>query len=177
MKPHKLLLFAIACTWTLGALAQYEWIDKDGRRVFSDRPPPMDVPAAKILQQPRALERPASINIPAADGGAASAAPQPAAPAAGAPAVTGKDKQLEEEKAKAEAAEAAKKQAEDKARAEKDAQARAENCASARRTVQTLQPGRLVGSTNAKGERTYMDDATRAAELRRAQGVIQTDCK
>ena len=38
MKMHKLLLLAVACTWALGAAAQWQWIDKDGRKVFSDRP-------------------------------------------------------------------------------------------------------------------------------------------
>jgi hypothetical protein len=30
---------------------------------------------------------------------------------------------------------------------------------------------------NAQGERGYMDDATRAAELRRADEVIASDCR
>ena len=52
MKMHKLLLLAVACTWALGAAAQWQWIDKDGRKVFSDRPPPAEVPAKSILKQP-----------------------------------------------------------------------------------------------------------------------------
>ena len=44
MKPHKLLLLALACTWATGAFAQWQWLDKDGRKVFSDRPPPSEVP-------------------------------------------------------------------------------------------------------------------------------------
>lgn len=181
MKPLKPFLTALACTWALGAVAQYQWVDKDGRKVFSDRPPPMDVPESKILKQPATLvpARPAATAAPAAgsgeDGGAARAQQTPVA--RDTPAVTGKDKQLEAEKAKAEAAEASRKQAEEKARADQEAKARAENCARARQNVATLQPGRLVGTTNAQGERGYMDDATRVTELRRAQAIVQSDCK
>jgi hypothetical protein len=35
----------------------------------------------------------------------------------------------------------------------------------------------LVAHTNAKGERSYMDDATREAELRRADDIIAADCQ
>ncbi|MBF9265764.1 DUF4124 domain-containing protein, partial [Paracidovorax cattleyae] len=52
MKFHRLLVLACACSWALGASAQWQWIDKDGRKVFSDRPPPTDVPARNILKQP-----------------------------------------------------------------------------------------------------------------------------
>ena len=168
MKPHKLLLLTVACTWALGASAQWQWLDKDGRKVFSDRPPPSEVPEKNILKQPHISSR-----------------PRPAAPPVGAEAnadtpVTaqatpgqGKDKQLEENKAKAEAAEAAKKKAEQ----ERVAKARADNCARARLNKVQLAPGRLVAHTNAKGERSYMDDATREAELRRADDIIAADCQ
>jgi hypothetical protein len=34
-----------------------------------------------------------------------------------------------------------------------------------------------VSHTNANGERSFMDDATRAAELSRADAVIASDCQ
>jgi hypothetical protein len=34
-----------------------------------------------------------------------------------------------------------------------------------------------VATTNAKGEREIMDDAGRAAESQRLQGIIDRDCK
>ena len=187
MKPHKLLSLALACFWAMGAFAQYQWVDKDGRKVFSDRPPPLEVPQKNILKEPRPL--PAARTAPAAAAPAA-AAPAAAAPADAAadaagtapaqatpPATSGKDKALEEQKTKAEAQEAAKKKAEEAAKAAQAAKARADNCARARKTAQALQPGRLVGTTNAQGERGYMDDTTRAAELKRAEQIIQSDCK
>jgi hypothetical protein len=168
MRSRKLLLLAIACTWAMGASAQWQWVDKDGRKVFSDRPPPQDVPEKNILKQPHTLGRTA----PAAAPASAAAAPA-SAPAAAAPQVSGKDKQLEDNKAKADAAEAAKKKAEE----DRMARARADNCARAKRATAALAPGQLVGHVNAQGERGYMDDATRAAELRRADEVIASDCR
>ena len=50
MKSLRLLLLAAACAMPALALAQWQWIDKDGRKVFSDRPPPADVPESKILK-------------------------------------------------------------------------------------------------------------------------------
>jgi hypothetical protein len=35
----------------------------------------------------------------------------------------------------------------------------------------------LIKHTNAKGEQVFMDDASRAAERKRAQAVIDSDCK
>ena len=179
MTLHRLFLLALACTWAAAATAQYQWVDKDGRKVFSDRPPPMDVPQKNILKEPRALAPAHAATMAAAP--AASATGDETAPAAkadsGAASASGKDKALEEAKAKAEEQEKAKKKAEEEAKAKKDAQTRAENCQRARQAKTTLEPGRLVATTNAKGERSYMDDATRAAELQRAEQIIQRDCK
>ena len=85
---------------------------------------------------------------------------------------SGKDKELEEKKAQAEAAEAAKKKAED----EKIAKAKADNCTRARQAKATFESGRLITHSNAKGERVFLDDATRAAESKRIDGIIATDC-
>ncbi|WP_353365312.1 DUF4124 domain-containing protein [Acidovorax sp. FG27] len=179
MTKHKLVLLAVACTWALGASAQWQWVDKDGRKVFSDRPPPAETPQANILQQPRGTSRTPAPAAPAAaaaqDGGAAVSQPagapsgQAAAPA---PRPAGKDEALEKKKAEAEAAEAARKKAE----AERVAKARADNCARARQAKATLNSGQLLSHTNAQGERGFMDDATRAAETQRADSVIASDC-
>ena len=177
MKLHKLLSLALACFWAMGAFAQYQWVDKEGRKVFSDRPPPLEVPQKNILKEPRAISAARTAPAPAAQGNGATDAADATAQAAPPPATSGKDKALEEQKAKAEAQEAAKKKAEADAKATQAAKARADNCARARQSAQALQPGRLVGTTNAQGERGYMDDATRAAELKRAEQTIQSDCR
>ena len=89
------------------------------------------------------------------------------------PATAGVDKALEEKKKQAEAAEAAKKKAEE----QKLAQARAENCKRAREGKATLDSGVRMARTNDKGEREVLDDTQRAAELKRINGIIQSDCK
>ncbi|HCL86171.1 MAG TPA: DUF4124 domain-containing protein [Comamonadaceae bacterium] len=177
MKRKQLFLLALACTWALGASAQWQWVDKDGRKVFSDRPPPQDVPDKNILKQPTLRGTlPAAAPAAAASTAAQQDEAAPAAAAASAPSA-GRDQQLEDKKAKAEAAEAARKQAEEKAQAERQAKARAENCARARQSSATLASGIPMAHVNAQGERGFMDEATRAAELRRAQAIMASDCK
>lgn len=171
MKTHKLLLIAWACTLSLGAAAQWQWIDKDGRKVFSDRPPPQDVPDNKILKQPRFM--PALPTAPAAGSPADTDAAPAARPAASAAAGSGKDKELEKKKAQAEADEAAKKKAEEA----KQAAARAENCNRAKEAKVLYETGRPMRKPDAQGELIFMDEAARAAEMRRIQSIIDADCK
>jgi len=173
MKMHKLLLLAVACTWALGAAAQWQWIDKDGRKVFSDRPPPAEVPAKSILKQPGGapVARPATTPEASSTENAtpAAAASKPAAK----PVAAGKDKELEKRKAQAEAEEAAKKKAED----DKRAKVRAENCERAKAAKATIDSGKPLRQANAQGELIFMDEAARNAELKRAQAIIDSDCK
>ncbi|MBU4423378.1 MAG: DUF4124 domain-containing protein [Gammaproteobacteria bacterium] len=170
MKIYKLVLLAFACAWSMGASAQWQWIDKDGRKVFSDRAPPLDIPDKSILKQPggnpgaRADQKPVLATAAAAEAAAAASTPKVPAP--------GKDKELEEKKAQAEAAEAAKKKAEE----EKLAKAKADNCARARQAKATFESGRLITHTNAQGERVFLDEATRKAESKRIDGIMASDC-
>lgn len=164
MQPLRLLVL-LACAAPLWAQAQWQWLDSSGRKVFSDRPPPAEVPPSRILRQPGV--RPA-----ATEPAAATPAPAPA-PVAAAPQAGGKDKALEEKKRQAEAAEAAKKKAED----ERIARLKEDNCTRARQAQAMLSSGQRVVQTNAKGEMEFMDDATRASELQRVQAIIASDCK
>lgn len=170
MKMYKLALLALACTWSACALAQWQWLDKDGRKVFSDRAPPADIPQKNILKQPGI-----ALPVAAPDAAAsATAAPAPSAvPGSQAVPKLGKDKELEEKKAQAEAAEAAKQKAEDA----KIAAARADNCSRAQRAKTTLESGKPMQHTNAQGDVGFLDEAGRTAELRRIQGIIESDCK
>lgn len=149
-------------------MAQWQWIDKDGRKIFSDRPPPTDVPDSMVLKQPR-MGAPVSAPAPAAAASEAAAAPAAAASSAAA----GKDKELEKRKAQAEAEEAAKKKAED----DKRAKVRAENCERAKAAKATIESGKPLRHANAQGELIFMDEAARNAELKRAQAIIDSDCK
>lgn len=152
------------------AFAQWQWIDKDGRKVYSDRSPPSDIPEKNILKGPRG-SRVVATPVPTEDPAAAPAAV--AKNTANTPKLTGKDAQLEAKKKQAEDEEAAKKQAEE----EKIAKAKADNCERAKKTLAGLQSGQRIPITNAKGERDYMDDNAKAAEIKRTQGIVSGDCK
>jgi hypothetical protein len=75
-------------------------------------------------------------------------------------------------KAQEQEQEAAKAQA-DKLQKEKQRQ---DNCNRARQAKATLASGRLLSHVNAKGERGFMDEAARDAEIKRADAVIASDC-
>jgi hypothetical protein len=172
--PKQLILLLAGWAFALSAAAQYQWIGKDGRKIFSDRPPPADVQDKDILKQPGGKR--AALPVVPAEPSDAAATPAVAAakPKAdpNAPKISGKDAELEAKKKKLEEEEAAKKKAEQ----EKMMQARAENCERAKKAVTMYQSGVRVAGTNAKGEREIMDDNARAAELKRMQAVAERDC-
>jgi len=170
------LILAIAGgAFSLTALAQWQWIDKDGRKVYSDRSPPADIPQKNILKAPRGaamVAQPAANEAPAAAPAAAASSPV-AKNDPNAPKLTGKDAQLEAKKKQAEDEAAAKKKAEE----DKVAKARAENCEQAKKALASLQSGQRIAVTNAKGEREVMDDKAKAAEINRTQGIMNSECK
>lgn len=168
MKLTQTLLATLTCLISLSAAAQWQWIDNAGRKVFSDRPPASDVPEKNILKQPNQRAKTGETSKTAA---AAQAGPQ-AAPAAAKPG-DGVDKGLLEKKKQAEAAEATKQKAEE----ERVAKIKAENCARAQQAKPGLDSGVRQSRLNESGEREYLDDATRAAESRRIQTIIDSDCR
>jgi len=166
-KAARIALLALACTLPMIASAQWIWVEKDGRKVFSDRAPTPDVPAERILKSPRGAALPAAAapvaGTPADTGAEKTAAiPKPA----------GKDKALEDRK-KQIAAEAADKK---KAEEANVIALRNENCSRARTAKVSYETGARVSRVNAQGEREYLSDDERAAELKRLQQVIQRDC-
>jgi len=166
MNSIRATLIGLACALPALCLAQWQWIDKDGRKVFSDRSPPADVPAGNIIKQPSGKSRPAEPVEAAAPAGTAK-------PAASAPKVSGKDKELQDKKKLADAADAEKK----KAQEEEYAKVRADNCERAKGSKASFDSGVRITRTNAKGEREFLDDAQRAAETKRLEKIIASDCK
>lgn len=168
------LLALFGASFALTAAAQWQWLDKDGRKVFSDRAPPAEIQEKSILKRPSGMAVRAA---PVADATEVATTPAPTASAAASKSTTGKpqgkDAQLEAKKKKAEDEEEAKKKAEE----ETQAKARADNCQRAQKGLVTLKSGIRIAVTNAKGEREVMDDAARAAEGKRVQGIIDSDCK
>lgn len=165
---RSLAALVVTAAMAAPALAQWQWIDNTGRKVFSDTAPPASIPDKNILKRPGTTAPMATAPAPAPAAPAANGGP--AAPAA--PAAPGVDKELEARKKEAEAAEEAKKKQE----AERVARARADNCERAKRGKATLDTGQRVATTNAKGEREIMDDARRASEAQRLQQIIDSDC-
>lgn len=174
MKLLRLTLLGLALAMPAASFAQWQWLDKDGRKVFSDQPPPTDVPTKNILRQPGAKSHGTSsvVETPAAAASAASAAQAAKSPAS-IPKLSGKDKELEEKKKKADAAEAEKK----KEREDEIAKARADSCDRAKRAKASFDSGIRITRMNDKGEQEYLDDNTRAAEAKRLEGIIAKDCK
>lgn len=159
MKPIRPLICLALCLYALAASAQWQWLDKDGRKVFSDRAPPSDIPEKNILKRP---------------GGRGS--PEPvAAPVVAAPATdpAGVDKSLQEKKKQAEEAEAAKRRAEE----ERNSRLMAENCQRAQQAKAALDSGARMSRVNEKGEREFYDEAARAAEGQRLQGIMNENCR
>ncbi|MEJ8809670.1 DUF4124 domain-containing protein [Variovorax ureilyticus] len=172
MKLAHLLVIGSVFLLPLGAQAQWQWIDKENKKVFSDQAPPVDIPEKNILRRPNTAKR-LNFSTPAAAEGAGANAPSSAPAATAAAKPSGVDKELEEKARKAEEAEKAKQAAEE----QKIAQARADNCKRAREGKATMDSGIRVARVNAQGEREIIDDDMRAAEQKRLQGVINSDCK
>jgi type IV secretory pathway VirB10-like protein len=158
-----LAAFCAGTTW-----AQWQWINADGRKVFSDTAPPASIPEKNILKRPG----PRMSNAPAEEAAAGGPSGSSGQSAPTAPAAPVKDPQLEAKKKQAEEAEAAKRQAEQ----ERIAKARAENCERAKRAKATLDSGVRIATTNAKGEREILDEKGRAAEAQRIDRIIASDC-
>lgn len=153
-------LAGLFCLLPLTGIAQWQWIDKAGNKVFSDREPPSDIPDKNILR--RAGTSPSR---PALSGGASVALQGDAA-------APGVDKALEQKARKAEESEKTARSVE----AQKMMQAKADNCARARQGKATFDSGVRLARINAQGEREIMDDQARAAEQSRVQSVIDSNC-
>ena len=168
--------FCILAMMSAAASAQWQWVEQDGRKIFSDRPPPAWVADKDILKRPASAAQAATAPVIITAGTTAVAGTKSAAaPAAKAstPKLSGKDVELEAKKKKAEEEDAAKKKVDE----EKVAKTKAENCERARSGMATLQSGVRMSALNAKGEREVFDDAKRAAESKRVQEVIDATCK
>jgi len=154
------------------AMAQWQWLDKDGRKVFSDRSPPPDVLEKDIIKRPGGVLKPSvAKDTGSNDSVTAGTADAPATRST--PLTTGVDKDLEAKKKQAADAEAAKRKAEE----DRVTKARVENCARAKQSLSTFDSGLRISRTNASGEREVMDDTSRAVERARVQGLVESECK
>ena len=146
----------------------WKWRD-GGRTVFSDRPPPSNIPDRAILERPAGMTRGA---VPPSPAGPSLVDPTPA-PVAAATAPAATEPALEAKLRK----EAAEKAAKEKADEAKLAAARADNCLRARGQLKLLDDGVRIAKTNQKGEREILDDKQRADEQARVRKIVVSDCK
>jgi hypothetical protein len=171
------------------ASAQWAWRDENGRPVYSDQPPPANIKAADILQQPQpAPQNPSDAldgmpgQAPAsAPGGASAGRPADAEPGgttAGRRADTAPksptmaEREREFQKRMKERAEAEKKVADAQARADQ----KASDCERARGYAKSLDDGVRLIRTNPDGSREMMDEEQRAAEAKRTRDIIDSNC-
>jgi hypothetical protein len=173
MKIHITLLLLALFGVSGTAIAQWEWLDKDGRRVFSDLAPTLDVMEKDILKRPKFIPKPAATAAKEGTSGDASAPTATPTIARNAATPSAQDKELEAKKKQAADAEAAKRKAEE----DRLAKAKAENCSRSKQAKLNFESGVRISRTNASGEREILDDSARAIELKQIQSVIDSDCK
>jgi len=152
-----LIAFAAALAFAGGALAQqYKWVDKDGRVRYGDVPPP------GVNAKP--LRAPSGPATPAPGAAAKEARNKPLTPA---------EQEAEFRKRRLEAQKAQEKQAQ---MAEAD-KAKQENCSNARQQLAALEGGqRIVRVDPSSGERAFLADAQRPAEIAKARKAVSDWC-
>ncbi len=169
MKPIQRLFLILVCLLSFSASAQWAWVDKDGKKVFSDLAPTADVPDKSIFKRPG---RNVMAVAPAASDNATTEKTPTAAHAGASKPVTGVDKDLAARLKKTEQEQAIKKKADE----ERISKVKADNCARAKLAQKSLDSGVRVSRVNAQGEREILDDAARSAETKRLQGIVQSEC-
>ena len=151
MMIRLLVFFAAALLAASGFAQQYKWVDKDGKVRYGDMPPP-GVRATPL---------------------------RPPSGAAAPPAATGKkdEKALTPEQAFQKRQKDQQDQAAKAAKASAEAETKRVNCELARANLRQLQSGERMATTNAAGERVYLDDAQRAKDTTRVQQAVSDWCK
>jgi hypothetical protein len=160
MKPRlgnpaaaRLVACVLAVICAAPATAQYVWLDEKGVKQYSDMPPPASVPAGRILKQP----------------GSFGIAAPPASESAAAPTLA--ERNADFKKRQQEAADKEKKAAE-QARLAAD---KAKNCERTRDYMRTLESGERISYNDRNGEKSFLTDEQRAAEMRDARQTL-ADC-
>ncbi len=148
LKARYAACLCAALPWMASA-AMYKWVDEKGVTHYSESAPP----GAKATR----------IELPST--------PAPAAPKDSVE--SWKERDIEFRKRRLE-----KEQADDAAAAsaKRDAAVHKAQCLEARRRVDILQPGHPVYRVNERGERVYMEDQERAAEIDKWSKWADTNC-
>jgi hypothetical protein len=145
-----LVLVAMLALAIPASAQQYKWVDEKGRTQYGDTPPP-GAKATRLRPPP-----PGSAPAPAAKGAPLTAAERDAAY---------RKRQLDAQKDK-----------EKQDVAQQQADALKENCARTQEYLRALESGQRISRTDSKGERYYIDDAQRAAEIAQARQSVSQSC-
>jgi type IV secretory pathway VirB10-like protein len=167
MKFHqRLLLGAAMLACSAVAQAQWVWLDGKGIRQYSDQPPPTSVPAARILKAPKGAMPDLRKEI------AEQPADETQRPAIK-PGATLAEREADSAKRRTEAAAQARK-------AQSDAKTKADNaaaCENTRSNQHMLESGVRIATADKDGERTFLDDAQKAEQMRRNRDTLATHCQ
>jgi hypothetical protein len=168
--PFVACLLAIAVS---GAHAQslWKWRDASGQLHVSDTGPPPGTPAKNIISSPSGAPVFLTTATSSASSATTTVATSPAAAGASAP-----ETELEKRKKAADKDKAEKDKADRAAVAQKNEAIRKDNCARAQNSATNLQSGVRIAKAGANGEREFLDDAGRAAELQHDQQTIASNC-
>ena len=158
------LLLAAAVVFAALAFAQpsfaqqYKWVDQNGKIQYGDTPPPgvKATPLKAPSSGPAAAPAPASKDAKDEPKGALTPAQQDA----------------EFRKRQKDAAKAQEKEA----KSAEDTKAKRENCSNAQEQLRVLESGQRVARTDEKGERYFIDDEQRSADIARARKIVQQSC-
>ncbi|MGZ8274411.1 MAG: DUF4124 domain-containing protein [Burkholderiaceae bacterium] len=167
-----LVIATVATVYVSGAAGQWAWKEDGGRVVYSDRPPPPNIKSTQILRQPAAAA-PAPAPQPATPGGAVADGEKPAtAPAASSAPKTLAERDMEFRKRQQERADSDRKAQEE----QQKGAAKAADCERSRGYLRALEDGVRISRTDASGNREFLDDEQRAAEMERTRKSIQQLC-
>jgi hypothetical protein len=169
--PFVACLLAIAAT-AAHAQSMWKWRDASGQLHISDTAPPPGTPAKNIISSPvGGMPAPVISTTSTSTTTTSTTATTPAAAAASTP-----ESDLDKKKKAADKEKADKEKADRAALEQKNAAIRKDNCTRATNAAAGIQAGNRLTTTNAKGEREFLDDAGRAAELKRTQEIIASNC-
>ena len=156
------LFFTLAVAFAAAAFAQqYKWVDQNGRTQYGDTPP-AGVKATPLRAPPASVSAPA----PADKAAAKDAKGAPKGP------LTPAEQEAEFRKRQQEA----QKSREKDEKTAQEQEAKRINCANAQEKIRVLESGQRVARTDAKGERSFLEDDQRAGEIAKARKSASEWC-
>jgi hypothetical protein len=164
---RRVAMLAVGLLLAAEVAAQWAWKDDNGRLVFSDRPPPGSIKPEQIVRQPggsstqSVLRSGEDLPRDTTKVDASKAAPRTTA-----------EREMEFRKRQTERAEAEKKSAEQ----QQLAQRRQQECERSRGYLRALEDGVRITRTDGQGNREFLDDSQRNAEMARVREMIARDC-